>query len=89
MKYLLALLASPALAISVGDCINRAAAPENDWSYLYKVTVVSDASFTGVHEIYGVTKVLPKRLGFVEVDCPTEEQKQAYKDKLEKFKSSP
>ena len=40
MKYLLALLASPALAISVGDCINRAAAPENDWSYLYKVTVV-------------------------------------------------
>lgn len=90
MKYLLLLLSLPAAAaIQVGSCINRSVADETDLSYLYKVTVVNPTTYVGQHEIFGVTKTLPKTLGFVEVTCPTEEQKAAYLEKIKKLKPHP
>lgn len=88
MKYLFLLLSLPAAAaIEVGSCINRSVAEAGDYGYLYKVTTVNPTSYVAEHAIFGVAKTLPKTLNFVAVDCPTEEQKQAYIQKIKDVKA--
>lgn len=90
MKYFLLLLTTSAFgAPEIGSCINLATAKTADYSYLYRVTGESEASYEGEHVIFGVSKTLSKSLGFVEVDCPSDGKKQAWVNKLKGFISKP
>lgn len=82
MKYLIFFFSMKAFA---EVCVNRAGA--TDYGYLYRVIEETPDSYQGEHLIFGVTKTLPKSLGLVKVECPSEEQRQVYSDKIRYFKS--
>lgn len=88
--FALALLSLPSFAFTSGDCINRISRGETSyWSYWYRVVSENSTTITATHAVFEVTKVLPKSIGFELVDCPTNAEKNAIKDKLKSIKSGP